>query len=104
LTHEAARSDWSQGKVISTYKVSAKYSQEAKDTLKRAKYVFWSSGSQYDELQSLTPAGAQQACGLGKTADRILTQSKSGAKSSAVQIFPSVEEWRKWVTNTANSR
>lgn len=103
LTHEAARSDWTQGKVIPTYKVSATYSQEAKDALKRAKYVFWSSGSQYDELQSLMPTGAQQACGLGKTADRILAQSKSGAKSSAVQIFPSVEEWRKWVTSTANS-
>lgn len=104
LTHEAARSDWTQGRVIPTYKVSATYSQEAKDALKRAKYVFWSSGSQYDELQSLMPTGAQQACGLGKTADRILAESKSGAKSSAVQIFPSVEEWRKWVTSTANSR
>lgn len=99
LTHESARADWNQEKVIATYKVSASYSQEAKDALKRAKYVFWSSGSQYDELHSLMSAGAHQACGLGKTADRILVQSKG----TAVQVFPSSEEWRKWVTNTASS-
>jgi hydroxymethylbilane synthase len=99
LTHEAAVSDWNQGKVIPTYKVSVHYSQEAKGALSRAKYVFWSSGSQFDELHSLMPAGAQQACGLGKTADRLLTQ----AKTAGVQVFPSVEEWRKWVTNKASS-
>ncbi|MFL5815778.1 MAG: hydroxymethylbilane synthase [Bdellovibrionia bacterium] len=99
LTHESARGDWAQGQVIATYKVSARYSQEAKDALARAKYVFWSSGSQFDELHSLAPAGAQQACGLGKTADRLLTQ----AKTAGVQVFPSVEEWRKWVTNKASS-
>jgi hydroxymethylbilane synthase len=99
LTHESACGDWTQGKVITTYKVSATYSQEARDALKRAQYIFWSSGSQFDELQSLVSADAKQACGLGKTADRLLTQ----AKTAGVQVFPSVEEWRKWVTNKASS-
>jgi hypothetical protein len=99
LTHESARGDWNQGNVIATYKVSATYSQEAKDALKRAQYIFWSSGSQFDELQSLVSADAKQACGLGKTADRLLARTNS----TGVQVFPSAEEWRKWVTNTASS-
>jgi hydroxymethylbilane synthase len=98
LTHEEARSDWTTEKVVATYKVSTNYSQEAKDALKRAKYIFWSSGSQFEELHSLAQASAHQACGLGKTADRVSAQVK------AAKIFPSVEEWRKWVTNTASSR
>jgi len=99
LTHEAARSDWTQEKVIATYRVSASYSPEAKDALKRAKHVFWSSGSQFEELHALASPSAKQACGLGKTADRILAR----AKNVELKIFPSTEEWRKWVTNTASS-
>jgi hypothetical protein len=99
LTHEGARSDWNAEKVVATYRVSANYSQEAKDALKRAKHVFWSSGSQFDELSALVSPEATQACGLGKTADRILAR----ARHAELKIFPSAEEWRKWVTNKASS-
>jgi hypothetical protein len=100
LTHEAARSDWSDATAIATYRVSAEYSQAAKDALKRAKYVFWSSGSQFDELSPYVAPGADQACGLGKTADRLSAQDAT----KNLRIFPSVEEWRKWIPNKANSR
>jgi hydroxymethylbilane synthase len=99
LTHESARSDWEQSKVFATYRVSARYSERAKESLKRARYVFWSSGSQFDELHSHLASGAQQACGLGKTAERISTRQNS----AEVKIFPSAEEWRKWVLNQASS-
>lgn len=94
LTHTGARADWSEPhlmNVIETYRVSARYSDEAKAALKRAKFVFWSSGSQFDELNPWVSPDAHQACGLGKTANRL---------SGRVAAFPSVEEWRKWIQNS----
>ncbi len=97
LTHDGHQDDWREGRgmsVIETYRVSARYSDEAKAALKSAKFVFWSSGSQFDELNAWVSPKAHQACGLGKTADRL---------SGQAMAFPSVEEWRKWIQNARSS-
>lgn len=95
LTHEGAQQEWAMaGKVIATYSVHSTYSEQAKETLKRADVIYWSSGSQFEELHSLAKPGAFHACGLGKTAARI--RKKESRSEVLPQVFPSIQEWRKW--------
>lgn len=91
LTHRAAVDDWSgAGEVVPTYVVKSAYTDAAKTALRQANQIFWSSGSQFEELSSLANPLAQHACGAGKTATRIRK------KVPGVEVFPSIEEWRKW--------
>ncbi|MCM2323252.1 MAG: hydroxymethylbilane synthase [Oligoflexia bacterium] len=92
LTHETAAADWKSAHPLATYRVPVGYSDEARAALTRATHVFWSSGSQYEQLRALVPSGAHHACGPGKTAARL-----QGAGIEPT-LFPSAEEWRKWLS------
>jgi hydroxymethylbilane synthase len=93
LSHSKAAAEWKAQRMhmIKTYELSGDYSSEALEALSRASHIFWSSGSQYDELKGHIPRHAHQACGPGKTSDHLLKDSVRPA------VFPSVEEWKKWI-------
>jgi hydroxymethylbilane synthase len=93
VTHGRGLEEWRELgiRAIPTYQIDGVYSEDAKEALRAAKFVFWSSGSQFDELRANLAIQAHQSCGPGKTAARI--------RSAGFQplVFPSVEEWRKWL-------
>lgn len=93
LTHSTGLDEWKSQAIeaVSTYQINSVYRNEAKDALKNATHVFWSSGSQFDELKEYAASHAQHACGPGKTKDRL---RKNGIEPL---VFPSVKEWRKWI-------
>ncbi len=108
LTHSDALEDWvSKGfRAIATYKVNSdygphssvndrlNYGEAAKSALKEATHVFWSSGTQFDELKEYIQPMSRQACGPGKTVAHL---REAGVEP---EVFPSVEEWRKWLKIT----
>lgn len=93
LTHAEAGEEWENlgMKVIPTYKINLNYGNDVKAALKKATHVFWSSGSQWDELKEEIPPHARHACGPGKTVARLR------ASGLNPEVFPSVQEWRKWL-------
>lgn len=94
LTHDQAREDWEMGRVFATYRIAREsYPDAAKTALAQATDVYWSAGSQYDELGSIAPKSARHACGPGKTFSRL---REAGIEA---QVFPSIEEWRSWLKN-----
>jgi len=92
LTHAGATEQWGAYSmtVIPAYKINLDYGKEVRSSLQKATHVFWSSGTQFDELKNHIPPGVQHSCGPGKTADRL---RKAGI---VPQVFLSAEEWRKW--------
>lgn len=95
LTHSEGINSWAHEKiddVIATYSVQLDYSKETKEKLKSAKFLYWSSGSQYATLKEYTSPHAHHACGPGKTS-RFLRQA--GVKN--LGVFPNTQEWRKWL-------
>jgi hydroxymethylbilane synthase len=93
LTHEAAAGDWLDQQLLATYRLVSDYPSSAIDALKSAREVFWSSGSQYDALKAWVRPDARHACGAGKTAKKLRDHGIDPL------IFPSREEWRRWVQN-----
>jgi hydroxymethylbilane synthase len=93
LTHEAAVNEWAQQSIpaIATYRVNLNYGIAAKQAVKKSTHLFWSSGSQFDELKEGINPDAQHACGPGKTAQHLRAAGLNPV------VFPSVEEWRKWL-------
>ena len=91
LTHEGAVDGWPTGSVLATYRAPSEYPVDAREELESASEIFWSSGSQFDALGREAPAQARHACGPGKTAAHLRAKGVSPA------VFPSVEEWRKWL-------
>lgn len=91
LTHERAAEGWPRAKVVPTYRIGGHYPQAARQALASADALFWSSGSQFDELRQWATPGALHACGPGKTAAVIR------ARGIDPWVFPSAEEWRKWI-------
>jgi len=91
LTHESAREGWTGARVYPTYQVKAAYDAASKAALAKASHLFWSSGSQWDELRNQADPKANHACGAGKTAAHL--------RAAGIQpvVFPSVEEWKKWL-------
>lgn len=92
LTHESAVDGWRSGHILATYRVEPKFDKNDIESLQNATHVFWSSGSQFDALKEHAPRGARHACGPGKTAASL---RMAGLKE--VDVFPSAEEWRKWL-------
>jgi hydroxymethylbilane synthase len=92
LTHQSALEEWRkfEMKAFSTYQVESNYGSEARNALANAKHIYWSSSSQLNELKEIVPNNATHACGPGKTANRL------EVLGFRPQIFPSVEEWRRW--------
>ena len=97
LTHEGAGEGWEQHEVIPTYRVENQYPSEARVELAQARNIWWSSGSQFESLRGDAQAGAVHACGAGKTARKLKQAGLTPV------IFPSVEEWRKWITTSAQT-
>jgi hydroxymethylbilane synthase len=98
LTHQTGVESWSSdrpaGQVIATYTAQAATDAElapARERLPQATDVYWSSGSQFDELKTFVAPGARHACGPGKTARHLRDRGVDP------MVFPSVEEWRKWL-------
>ncbi|MGZ3697381.1 MAG: hydroxymethylbilane synthase [Bdellovibrionota bacterium] len=91
LTHDRAASGWGERRILATYRVPASYSEGAIAALRAAKHVFWSSGSQWDELNQFVRKEAVVACGAGKTAAHLRAQ---GVRPL---VFPSAKEWRAWL-------
>lgn len=93
VSHENSLEEW-HGlgfQTISSYRVNQNYGNDACVALASATHVFWSSGSQWGELGSKVSTSAHHSCGPGKTAARL---KKAGLHPT---VFPSVEEWRKWI-------
>ncbi len=92
LTHETATDGWPGVEVVATYRVpDSKIDAEELSRLKQAKVFYWSSGSQYDQFGSNVSTGAKHCCGPGKTAAHL---REHGVEPI---VFPSSEEWRKWL-------
>ena len=95
LTHRAAVEGWSVGKVVPTYwLVPEKDSQtmaKKRESVQAATHLYWSSGSQFEELRGWAREDGHHACGPGKTAQVLRSR---GLKP---EIFPSVKEWREWL-------
>ncbi len=98
LTHRGAEKEWIEMgmRVVSTYEINFNYLEEAKSELQAATHVFWSSGSQYDELKECVAQNTVHSCGPGKTAAYLRK------KGVAPVTFPSAEEWRKWIRINQN--
>jgi hydroxymethylbilane synthase len=97
LTHDEALDGWNPDQVIATYRVPEAVAalgdaRAVRDALASATHVFWSSGSQFEKLGSWAQASAHHACGPGKTAQFLRQQGHKPA------VFPSVKEWRKWLS------
>lgn len=91
LTHAAAIETWQRGQVIGTYTLPH---PEAQVIAKAARitHAFWATGAQFRELHAQLPASVEHACGPGKTADLI-----RGSGVGKLTVFPSVDEWRRWL-------
>lgn len=94
LTHEGGREGWEEARAVATYRQGTTYPEAAKEALRRATHIYWSSGSQWKELGMEASLTARHACGPGKTADQLREHGISPL------VFPGVEEWRKWVAKT----
>lgn len=103
FTHEQACPQWREkNQVIPTYRLKFHWGKmqeegsQALNELRASTHVYWTSGSQFDEIKKHLPQLSHlcHACGPGKTADHL---KKTGIHPL---IFPSVEEWKKWLKLT----
>jgi hydroxymethylbilane synthase len=97
LTHDRAAEGWGSARVLATYRAPSANAaggdaRSDGEALKRAKHVYWGSGSQFDELGAQVSKQARHYCGPGKTAAHLR------ARGIEPTVFPSAEEWRKWLT------
>lgn len=92
LTHDKASMSWKNAHVVHTYRLSGSYSAEARQALRSASHIYWSSGSQYDNLSADVRPDAHHSCGTGKTAEHLR------AKGINPQVFPSEQEWTQWLS------
>jgi hydroxymethylbilane synthase len=97
LTHDQAAEGWTgaagSARVVATYQVPrALASGDGSGAqLATARHIYWGSGSQYDEYARFVAPGARHCCGPGKTAAHLR------ARGVEPTVFPSAEEWRKWL-------
>lgn len=95
LTHKEAAERW-RGKgyhAISNYILISKHNEIVAAAIAKAKYLFWSSFSQYKYYQQYIKPGAIHLCAGGETAG-LLKQAGIGPV-----IFPTIksfEQWRKY--------
>jgi hydroxymethylbilane synthase len=91
LTHEEAAQGWEGARVVATYRLPAG-GAEAPAGLEQARYLYWSSGSQFERWGRYAAGEARHACGPGKTAAQLR------ARGIVPEVFPSAEEWRRWLS------
>lgn len=105
LTHYSGDPLVTNGQILPTYEVKYEsYSTvnidqppEWSSALCKATHIFWSSRSQWDALKDHARKDATYACGPGKTAEALVASGLS-----RLHIFPSVEEWRKWLPKNSH--
>lgn len=108
FTHDRALEGWSGARAVATYRVpdssraepsdrGAQSQADAIGALSTAYQVYWSSGSQWDELGKHARAGARHACGPGKTAAYLKS------RGIVPTVFPSAEEWRAWLRSNVKN-
>ncbi len=91
LTHAAAVESWTAGEVLATYTLPEE--DDRRIPLAGAvTHVFWASGSQFRRLGTQLGPNVHHACGPGKTAELV-----KAAGVAQLDVFPSVDEWRRWV-------
>ncbi len=96
LTHKQAIPTW-QGfnNVIASYQVEYEITEDDKEQLKNAKFIYWNSGSQFDAFAHLMGEEIHHACGAGKSFNYLREKNLSKLTS-----FPNHKEWIKWINDT----
>lgn len=89
LTHDD--SPVSEGTKVATYRITGDSEWDSSQDLSAYTHFFWGSGTQFQKHRAQIPAKAHHACGAGKTAKAL---RDAGVE---FQVFPSIEEWRKWI-------
>jgi len=91
LTHAGAeKRDF--GSSYGTYRIpSAEPGAPVLDELKRARFIYWGSATQYNSLFIHARPDALHACGPGRTAVRLMERGITPV------IFPNAEEWTLWL-------
>jgi hydroxymethylbilane synthase len=91
FTHAGAEAQWPEGRVIATYAhgEAATGSPPPGGTT----HFYWHSGAQFERWRSGVAAEAHHACGPGKTAEHL---KRAGV--TRLSVFPSVAQWRAWVS------
>jgi hydroxymethylbilane synthase len=94
LTHADAVAGWPAGDVIATYRVRDvdAAAQAGVAPPPDATHLYWSSSAQFDRWCSHVPAGAQHACGAGKTYEHL---QRAGVQH--LRAFPQAVHWRQWL-------
>ncbi len=93
LTHSQGLEEWEAQNLhaLATYEINLNYGESARAALRQATDIFWSSGSQINELKGEIPRNGRHACGPGKTGARLR------ALGLEPQVFPNREEWKRWI-------
>jgi hydroxymethylbilane synthase len=91
LTNEEGAAGWGDVPVVATYRHvrSDALGAGPGDALQ----AWWHSGIQFERWRGEVRADCQHACGPGKTAE---TLRRAGV--TAPMIFPSVHQWREWLS------
>jgi hydroxymethylbilane synthase len=96
VTHEDALSSWEDsgiGRAVASYRsvvpetATLQLAQEMSDCT----HFYWSSARQFQRLQKHIPAGAEHACGAGKTLQALRSAGMDP------QPFISRGEWQQWL-------
>jgi hypothetical protein len=94
LTHEKGVRSWEKdlagAKVLGTYKIGP--APVYVESISDADVVYWGSATQFDTLRDRVKADVIHTCGPGKTAARLR------AAGMEIKVFPSAEEFRKWIS------
>ena len=97
LTHSGGRTTWPCDDVIATYEVTPATSisehSEAVVALRKAKSIFWTSGSQYDAFRDWVPDDCAHACRYGKTYNYLRDQLNA-ANINSLTAYPSAAHWQ----------
>jgi hydroxymethylbilane synthase len=91
LTYEGAQSGWQQGEVLATYRVHIQNPDEAQSALRKATHIYWNSSTQFERLKNNLVNRVHHSSGPGKTAQYLRENHINPV------VFPTVEEWRKWM-------
>ena len=98
LTHTAATLEWEAQGIRATAVYRRDLPGELMSPphfLSQITHVFWRSGGHWAQYHALLSPDVHHACGFGKTAYRLTQENVK-----PLNLFPSLEEWRKWIHPT----
>jgi uroporphyrinogen-III synthase len=96
LTHESAAENWRSKNwdALATY---CSHHIQSSSEIQSADFVFWTSGTQFQNFNHLTKSTAVHACASGET----LTQLRQSGIEPIV--FPTIQTFHQWKTNAIPS-